>query len=96
MEEKKELKRVKIRIETPIKTFVIDVTYLVQNWGAPFIIVFMILLIIAAIYLAFGNEVVANKLAEYAYYNLTIGVLLQLVCFIWGERRLRCRRLRRS
>ncbi len=80
-------KRVKLKIETPFKVITIDVTYLTENWGAPFIVAFMILLITAAIYLAYGNEAKANKLAEYAYYNLVIGVLLQLVSLIKEERK---------
>jgi len=61
--------------------------YLKENWGAPFIIVFMILLIIAAGYLAIGNEGFANDIAVYAYYSLVIGVVLQLASYIKYERR---------
>jgi hypothetical protein len=56
--------------------------YFKENWGAPFIIAFMILLIIAAIYLSIGNEVYANEIAIYAYYALVIGVFLQLASYI--------------
>ena len=56
--------------------------YLKENWGAPFIIVFMILLTTAAVYLALGDEANANNIAVYAYYSLVIGVFLQLICFI--------------
>jgi uncharacterized membrane protein YbhN (UPF0104 family) len=56
--------------------------YFKENWGAPFIITFMILLIIAAIYLSLGNESYANDIAIYAYYALVIGVLLQLASYI--------------
>jgi hypothetical protein len=56
--------------------------YFKENWGAPFIIAFMILLIIAAIYLSIGNEAYANEIAIYAYYALVIGVLLQLASYI--------------
>lgn len=56
--------------------------YLKENWGALFIITFMILLIIAAIYLSIGNEAYANDIAIYAYYALVIGVLLQLASYI--------------
>ncbi|GEM_PF-5849317 len=58
-----------------------------ENPGRPFIIAFMILLIIAAIFLALGNEFLANKFAEYAYYNLVLGVVLQLIAIIKEERR---------
>ena len=60
--------------------------YLLRNIkaspGVPFIIAFMILLILAAIYLAIGLEPVANKLAEYAYYMLVVGVILELIVLI--------------
>jgi len=56
--------------------------YLEENWGSPFIVIFMILLTTAAYYLAIGNEGFANELAVYAYYSLVIGVFLQLICFI--------------
>jgi uncharacterized membrane protein YbhN (UPF0104 family) len=56
--------------------------YFKENWGAPFIIAFMILLIIAAIYLSLGNEAYANEIAIYAYYALVIGVFLQLASYI--------------
>jgi uncharacterized membrane protein YbhN (UPF0104 family) len=56
--------------------------YFKENWGTPFIIAFMILLIIAAIYLSIGNEAYANEIAIYAYYALVIGVFLQLASYI--------------
>ena len=56
--------------------------YLRENWGAPFIITFMTLLLTAAGYLVAGLEKTANLLAEYAYYNLVIGVVLQLICYL--------------
>jgi len=56
--------------------------YFKENWGAPFIIAFMMLLIIAAIYLSIGNEAYANEIAIYAYYALVIGVFLQLASYI--------------
>ena len=65
----------------------IPIGYFKENWGAPFIIAFMILLIIAAGYLSAGNESFANELAIYAYYSLVVGVLLQLASFIRHSRR---------
>jgi len=56
--------------------------YLKENWGAPFIIVFMILLIAAAGSLAVGNELLANELAIYAYYFLVAGVILQIASYL--------------
>jgi len=52
--------------------------YFVENPGAYPIIQFILLLIYAAIQLAYGNEVLANKAAELAYYSLVIGVILSL------------------
>jgi hypothetical protein len=57
-----------------------------RDWGAPFIIVFMILLIVCAGLLAFGNEALANEVAVYAYYFLVVGVVLQLAAFIRDAR----------
>ena len=42
------------------------------------ILLFMFLLISSAILLALGNEARANKLAELAYYNLVIGVVIEI------------------
>ena len=61
--------------------------YLKENWGAPFVIIFMILLIIAAVYLSLGIETTANDIATYAYYSLVIGVFLQLISYIRYERK---------
>jgi len=60
--------------------------YFKENWGALFIITFMMLLIIAATYLSIGNESYANDLAVYAYYALVLGVLLQLASYVKYER----------
>lgn len=53
-----------------------------ENWGAPFVLAFMLLLLVAAACLAFGIEWLANEVAVYAYYALVFGVVLQLVCFL--------------
>jgi len=61
--------------------------YFRENWGAPFILGFIVLLIIAAASLAIGSEFLANEVAIYAYYALVAGVGLQLVCFLkYGKR----------
>jgi hypothetical protein len=60
--------------------------YLKENWGAPFIICFMILLMVAVLFRADGVEPVANEIAVYAYYSLAVGVALQLICYLkYGE-----------
>ena len=56
--------------------------YLRENWGAPFIVAFMVMLMAAAGYLCCGLEAVANDIAVYAYYSLVIGVALQFVCYL--------------
>jgi hypothetical protein len=61
--------------------------YLKENWGAPFIIAFIILLLIAATELSFGLEAQANDVAVYAYYFLVAGVVLQIASYIkYGEK----------
>ncbi|MGQ9597769.1 MAG: hypothetical protein ACUVUS_10490, partial [Thermoproteota archaeon] len=57
-------------------------SYLEENWGAPFIVVFMMLLMVAALFLASGLEGLANEVAVYAYYSLVIGVVLQFICYL--------------
>ena len=47
--------------------------------GRGFIIGFMVLLVAAAVQLALGEEAIANKMAEYAYYLLVAGVVVLLV-----------------
>lgn len=46
--------------------------------GRGLVVAFMILLVLAAVALAAGNEGLANQLAEYAYYTLASGVALLL------------------
>jgi|YelNatPaOPRAMG01_1025707.scaffolds.fasta_scaffold158617_2 predicted tellurium resistance membrane protein TerC len=72
-------RREKIKIRIPIGRII---NYLKENWGAPFIICFMILLMVAALFLAEGVELVANEIAVYAYYFLVAGVILQLICYL--------------
>jgi hypothetical protein len=60
--------------------------YFRENWGAPLIIEFTLLLIVAAASLSIGLESFANEVAICAYYALVAGVVLQLVCFLkYGE-----------
>ena len=61
--------------------------YVKENWGAPFIVGFMALLMVAAVSLLMGLAVLADEVAVYAYYALVVGVVLQLVCFLkYGKR----------
>jgi heme/copper-type cytochrome/quinol oxidase subunit 4 len=61
--------------------------YVGKNWGAPFIIGFMVILLVAASSMATGLESLADELAIYAYYALVVGVVLQLVCFLRYNKR---------
>jgi|GEM_PF-5350354 len=60
-------RREKIKIRIPIGRIM---NYLKENWGAPFIICFMVLLMVAALFLAEGVELVANEIAVYAYVRI--------------------------
>jgi len=78
--------RLKITIRISYKTYknIVEMSKDIPGW---FIIGFMIFLMSAAYYLAQGNEKFANKLAEYAYYCLVIGVFGRLIQLIREERR---------
>lgn len=56
--------------------------YFKQNWGFPFIVAFLLLLIIAIIYLVSYSTELAESVANYAYYALALGVVLQIVSFL--------------
>ncbi len=61
--------------------------YVKENWGSPFIVAFMLLLLSAAGFLSAGLSSLADAVAVYAYYALVAGVLLQLVCFLKYSRK---------
>jgi hypothetical protein len=82
----KKNREIVLKIVIRDKVFKVNVTYLAENWGAPFIIAFMVLLLGAALYLCYGLEDAANTLAIYAYYMLVVGVVLQFICYLkYGE-----------
>ncbi len=56
--------------------------YVKENWGAPLIIAFMVLLMVAAASLSLSLSFLADEVAVYAYYALIAGVVLQLACFL--------------
>lgn len=75
-----------------IRAFVNRVTvgargYVKENWGAPFVVGFMALLMVAAVCLLMDFAVLANEVAVYAYYALVVGVVLQLVCVLKYRKR---------
>lgn len=53
-----------------------------QNFGAPFIIGFQMLLIVCAGLLVSGGSFLANRVANVAYFLLFIGIFLQLVSYV--------------
>ena len=59
--------------------------YVVDNWGLPFILAFVIFLAAAAVLLVAGNAE-AEASANLAYFSLLIGVILEIVCFSWNRR----------
>jgi hypothetical protein len=61
-------------------------TYIKQNWGAPFVIVFMFLLIIAALFLAMWYTLTAEVIGALAYFSLVVGVILQFARFLKYDR----------
>ena len=48
------------------------------NPGTPFILGFMILLVTAAALLVAGKTDEANNFADYAFYSLVIGIVIQI------------------
>ena len=48
-------RRVILKIVIRGKTYTLDLSYLGENWGAPFIITFMIILMMCTYLLACGN-----------------------------------------
>ena len=59
-----------------------------ENWGAPFVLAFIALLISSAVYLSIGNSSIANNIAVYAFYALVLGVVLQIASYVkYGESR---------
>lgn len=79
--DKKSTKLIYKIITRPIKIR-IPLKYLKENLGAPFVIAFIILLIMAASYLTYKLEQVANELAIYAYYSLVLGAILQFISYL--------------
>jgi hypothetical protein len=61
--------------------------YFKENPGAPFILAFMVTLMLSAVLLIVGNDVYANVAATCGYFSLVIGVILQLVSFIRSSKR---------
>jgi hypothetical protein len=61
--------------------------YVKKNWGSPFIVMLMLLLISSAILTSLGLLALADNIANYAFYTLVIAVTLQLVCFLKNRKK---------
>jgi hypothetical protein len=60
--------------------------YLRENWGAPFVLAFIALLVASAVLLSYGRSSTANNIAVYAFYALVLGVVLQIASYVkFGE-----------
>lgn len=57
-------------------------SYFTENPSAIFVVNFIALLMLAAVLLIYKKEAEANIVAEYAYFVLVTGVLIQLVQYI--------------
>jgi amino acid permease len=56
--------------------------YVKNNWGSPFIIIFIVLLLSAGISLSIGLSFAADQLAVCSFFALVLGVMLQFVCYL--------------
>lgn len=56
--------------------------YVKENWGSPFIVGFMLLLIVLGVSLSMDLYTLAETISVYAFYALAVGVFLQIICFI--------------
>ncbi len=51
------------------------------NWGALFIVAFVLPLVVVAVSLSMGSAGLVDSVSVYAFYVLAIGVFLRLACF---------------
>jgi hypothetical protein len=59
-----------------------------DNWGVPFIAIFLILITTTAFALASGMSSIAGIMASYAYIALVLGVILQVFSWLRNCKRL--------
>jgi uncharacterized membrane protein len=69
--------RLKVKLKIRFNSAILN--YLRENFGAPFIVAFIVSLMLAASHLIENREALANEVAVYAYFFLVIGVLLQFL-----------------
>jgi hypothetical protein len=68
-------------LKSSVRGFLVKVRgYVRENWGAPFVLAFMGLLLVAVVLLILGLPWTAEVVGNYAYFSLVVGVVLQLVC----------------
>jgi hypothetical protein len=53
-----------------------------SDWGAYFIIGFIVILLIAVSFYINGSDQLAESIANYAYYALVIGVVLEILGYV--------------
>lgn len=63
------------------------INYLKENPGSGFILAFMFLLIVCAFLLIFKQEGIAERIANWAYLSLVIGVVIKFVRFLREEKK---------
>jgi hypothetical protein len=63
------------------KIQVLTHSYFRANWEFPFIAGFLLFLFSSAILLAAEKAYLAEQIANFAYFSLIAGVVLQLICF---------------
>jgi len=56
--------------------------YVKENWGSPFLVGFIFLIIGSGVSLLFGLSYLADVLSVYAFYALVAGFFLQLFCYL--------------
>jgi hypothetical protein len=61
--------------------------YVRENWGAPFIGGFILLLSVAAVFLSVGLVALAGEVAVVAYYALVVGAVLDFACYLKYDKR---------
>ena len=62
-------------------------TYFLNNFGAPFILGFMALLLVCAGLLINGNSDLASQIADASYLLLVVGVVLQSGSYVLEQRK---------
>jgi hypothetical protein len=70
-------------MKSSVKAFLVRTRlYFRKNWGAPFILGFIGLLIVAIVLLIMGFSWLAEVVGNFGYFSLVAGVVLQLVCLL--------------